>query len=60
MNTQLDWKMPEWELEILRRSDGKRTLGEILNGISEAVPPQLLQTQLYVLHQLLVITLMPS
>jgi len=60
MNTQLDWKMPEWELEILRRSDGKRTLGEILKGISEVVPPQLLQTQLYVLHQLLVITLMPS
>src|SRR5262249_49118029 len=60
MNTRLDWKMPEWEVEILRRSDGKRTLDEILKGISVIVPPQLLQTQLYVLHQLLVITLIPS
>jgi len=59
MNTRLDWKMPEWEVEILRRSDGKRTLDEILKEISVIVPPQLLQTQLYVLYQLLVITLNP-
>jgi SAM-dependent methyltransferase len=59
MNTRLDWRMPEWEVEILRRSDGRRTLGAILQQISAAVPPHLLRQQLYVLHQLLVITLMP-
>jgi len=52
--------MPEWEVEILRRSDGKQTLDEILKGISVIAPPRLLQTQLYVLYQLLVITLIPS
>ena len=60
INTRLDWKMPEWEVEILRRSDGKQTLDEILRGISVIAPPRLLQTQLYVLYQLLVITLIPS
>jgi SAM-dependent methyltransferase len=57
MNTRLDWRMPEWELEILRRSDGARTLGAILSGISYAIPPRLLREQLYVLYQLLAISL---
>jgi len=57
MNTRLDWQMPEWELEILRRGDGEQTLGAILNRISDAVPARLLQEQLYVLYQLLVISL---
>jgi SAM-dependent methyltransferase len=57
MNTRLEWKMPEWELEILRQSDGERTLGEILRQISFSIPSKLLRRQLYVLHQLLVIKL---
>jgi SAM-dependent methyltransferase len=60
MNTRLDWRMPEWEVEIVRQSDGRNTLGTILQEISAAVPPQLLRQQLYVLDQLLVITLMPQ
>jgi SAM-dependent methyltransferase len=60
MNTQLDWQMPEWEVEILRQSDGWRTLSEILGRISAVVPQQQLRQQLYILHQLLVITLMPD
>jgi len=57
MNTRLDWQMPEWELEILRQGDGEQTLGAILSRISDAVPPRLLREQLYVLYQLLVISL---
>lgn len=56
-NTRLDWCVPEWALEILRHSDGHRTLGAILAAIPAAVPPHLLQRHLYLLHQLLVITL---
>ena len=59
LNTRLDWQMPEWELEILRQSDGKRTLDSILRNIATAVPQKLLRQQLYILHQLLVISLMP-
>lgn len=58
-NTRLDWRMPEWELEILRKSNGKRTLGEIVERIDLAIAPDLLQSQLYVLYQLLVIGLLP-
>src|SRR3954451_7119677 len=57
MNTRLEWQMPEWELEILRRGDGEQTLGAILSRVSYAVPPRLLREQLYVLYQLLVISL---
>ena len=57
INTRLDWKMPEWELEILRQSDGERTLAEILRQIPFSIPSKLLRRQLYVLHQLLVIKL---
>ena len=59
-NTRLDWCLPEWALEIFRLSDGQRTLGSILAALPIAVPRRLLQRQLYVLHQLLVMTLVPS
>lgn len=56
-NTRLDWRMTEWELEILRQSNGKRSLGEILKGVPVAVPPNVLRNQLYALYQLLVINM---
>ena len=59
-NTQLDWYLPEWTLEILRHSDGRRTLGALLATLPYAVPPRLMQRHLYLLHQLLVITLVPT
>jgi SAM-dependent methyltransferase len=59
-NTRLDWRLPEWALEILRLSDGQRTLGSILAALPIGVPWRLLQRQLYVLHQLLVLTLVPA
>jgi SAM-dependent methyltransferase len=59
-NTGLDWRLPEWTLEILRRSDGQRTLGAILAAFPISVSHRLVQRHLYVLHQLLVLTLVPG
>lgn len=59
MDTRLDWQMPEWELEILRGCGAGRSLGEIIREIPLAIPPRLLREQLYALHHLLVITLLP-
>jgi SAM-dependent methyltransferase len=56
-DTRLDWRMPEWELEILRRSDGNLTLREILQAVAAPIRHDLLQKQLYQLHQLLIINL---
>jgi len=58
-NTRLDYEMPEWELEILRRSDGKRSLCEILKQIPVAIPRGVLQQRLFLLYQLLVVQLLP-
>ena len=58
-NTRLDWQMPEWELEILRRSNGKHALREILQEVDAPVRHDLLKKHLYQLHQLLIINLLP-
>jgi hypothetical protein len=58
IDTRLDWRMPEWELEILRRSDGKLALREILQAVAPRIRRDLLQKQLYQLHQLLIINLL--
>jgi len=58
-NTRLDWQMPEWEVEILRRSDGKHALREILQEVAAPIRRDLLLKQLYQLHQLLIINLIP-
>jgi len=59
VNTRLDWRMPEWELEMLRQSDGKQALRKILQRIPAAVSPVRLQQQLYMLYQLMAINLLP-
>jgi SAM-dependent methyltransferase len=58
-NTRLDYQMPEWELEVLRKSNGNRPLCEILKQIPVAVPRKVLRQQLFLLYQLLVIQLLP-
>lgn len=60
VNTRLDWKLTEWQLEILRQSNGCRTVGEILAGMRARVREDSLRQNLYVLHQLLVISLLPK
>jgi SAM-dependent methyltransferase len=59
LNTRLDWKMPAWEAEFLRQRDGRKTVQEILAGIRGRAPQTLLRQQLYVMYQLLVLTLLP-
>ena len=59
IDTRLDWQMPEWELEILRECKAGRSLGEIIRRIPHAISPQLLREQLYALHHLLIINLLP-
>jgi hypothetical protein len=59
VNTRLEWRMAEWEMEILRQSDGSRPLGEILRRIPARVDRGELRRQLYVLFQLMVINLLP-
>jgi SAM-dependent methyltransferase len=59
-NTRVDYRMPEWELEILRRSNGQRSLAEILKTIPVTVPTDVLRQQLFVLSQLLVIQVLPN
>jgi SAM-dependent methyltransferase len=58
-NTRLDWHLPGWLLPILRQADGRRSLGEIATDLSLDIPATVLQRHLYLLHQLLVITLLP-
>jgi SAM-dependent methyltransferase len=59
LNTRLDWKLPEWEAEILRQSDGRRTLREILHDTAMTAPRKVLREQLYIMYQLLVLSLTP-
>jgi SAM-dependent methyltransferase len=60
LNTRLDWKMPAWEAMILRQSDGRKTVKEILSGVCGRMPQTLLHQQLYIMYQLLVLTMLPS
>jgi hypothetical protein len=53
------WKMPEWELDLLARGDGRRPLAEVLRRIPLAVPFRELRRQLFLLYQLGAINLIP-
>jgi len=55
----MEWRMPEWELEILRRGDGGCSLGLVLKGIPLSVPFPELRRQLYLLYHLGIINLLP-
>jgi SAM-dependent methyltransferase len=57
--TRLDWRLPEWQLEVLRRSNGMESLGDIVEAMPIAISRRQLHLQLYLLYQLLVIDLVP-
>ena len=57
INSLVELRAPEWQLEILRQSDGKRSLGEILTRIPIAIASKALCASLYLLYQLAVINL---
>jgi SAM-dependent methyltransferase len=58
-NLSMEWRMPEWELELLSRGDGNRSLGNVLSKIPLSVPFPDLRKQLYLLYQLGIINLLP-
>ena len=55
-NTRIDLKIPEWEVEILRRAQGKLSLRCILGP---KFAPSSLSRRLYVLYQLNLLNLLP-
>jgi SAM-dependent methyltransferase len=60
LNARIEWRMPEWELEILRLGCGKESLRTILDRMPLTVPAKDLREQLYLLYQLGVINLLPG
>jgi hypothetical protein len=58
-NTLVELRIPGWEIELLRRSDGKDSIGDILQSIPVRIPRGFLRDQLYLLYQLAVINLLP-
>ncbi len=59
INTLVEMRVPGWELEILRRSNGKHSLRQILDTLPARPPGKILRSQLYVLHQFAVLNLLP-
>ncbi len=55
----MEWHMPEWELEFLRRGNGRRSVASVLGRIPLTVPFPELRKQLYLLYQLGIINLLP-
>jgi SAM-dependent methyltransferase len=60
MNVKIEWRMPEWEMEVLRQADAGRLLGQILAGLPLAIPLAAVRQQFFLLHQLGVVTLRPG
>jgi SAM-dependent methyltransferase len=59
LNLLMEWQMPEWELELLRRGSGRRSLASVLRNIPLSVPFPDLRKQLYLLSNLGIVNLLP-
>ena len=55
----ITWKMPEWELALLCRADGRLSIDQVLRPMPLAVPFRDLQHQIFLLYQLGAINLLP-
>ncbi|MEO8218579.1 MAG: class I SAM-dependent methyltransferase [Acidobacteriota bacterium] len=49
-NTKISLSVPQWEVEILARSDGRKSLREILDPVRPAVPGRSLSEAMYLLY----------
>lgn len=58
-NALVEMRVPGWELEILRRSNGIRSLRQILASLPAPPPATTLRSQIYVLHQFGILNLLP-
>jgi len=59
-NTIVDLHVPEWELEILRQADGKQTLEQLLAGLGNRVPANLVRDRVYSHYLLLSVNLVSA
>jgi SAM-dependent methyltransferase len=57
--TQFDWPMPRWEVELLRRCDGAKPLGQLLKEIGRGAPAAQFSEQLFLLYQFAVLNVFP-
>jgi len=58
-NTIVDLRLPEWMIEILRRSNTGKSVGEVLNEIDAPVSERTIRKHLYLLYLLALINLTP-
>jgi len=58
-DTLTAWRMPEWEVELLRPAAAGRNLENLLDRLPLAIPFADVRDQLYILHQLGIVTLRP-
>jgi hypothetical protein len=58
--TAVDLRVPQWEVEVLRRADGERSLREILEAVRPPVPAKVLREAMYLLYLLAVLNFLPE
>jgi SAM-dependent methyltransferase len=58
-NTLVELRMPEWQIELLRRSNGRDSISDISRSIPVRIPSGSLRDQFYLLYQLGAINLLP-
>jgi SAM-dependent methyltransferase len=58
--TAVDLRVPQWEVEVLRRADGERSLREILEAVRPPVPAKVLREAMYLLYLLGVLNFLPE
>ena len=59
INTRIEWPMTQWQRALLCGADGRRAVRRILGAARAEVPPRDVAEFLYVLHQLVVIAMLP-
>jgi len=59
LEVSMEWEMPEWEVELLRRADGRHSIASVLRRIPLTVPLTDVQNQLFFLYHLGIIRLLP-
>jgi SAM-dependent methyltransferase len=59
LGTQFEWPMPRWEVEVLRRCDGSKPLGQLLREIGRGASTAQFSEQLFLLYQFAVLNFFP-
>lgn len=59
LRTKVELSIPQWEVDVLRAADGKRTFRELLAGVKPRVAPKDLAEAMYLLYQLMAVNVLP-